>query len=168
MSFCFCFLRLQTRRAYRPKQASTKQGSATTVRPGFGSSAGCFTLRLPGEGGTPLAPGGLGRRRRQPPLGPGRTTTPARRRPLPAKERTGRRARCAHAAHLLRAHATRTRRVLRAHRPQPSNSEIRVSDVRASSLDRYLVGKACVARTRLRVDLRDSSGRQARERFLRR
>ena len=55
-----------------------------------------------------------------------------------------------------------------AHRPQPSNSEIRVSDVRASSLDRSLVGQACVARTRLRVDLRDSSGRQARERFLRR
>ena len=47
-------------------------------------------------------------------------------------------------------------------------SEIRVSDVRASSLDRSLVGQACVARTRLRVDLRDSSGRQARERFLRR
>ena len=51
---------------------------------------------------------------------------------------------------------------------QPSNPEIRVSDVRASSFDRSLVGQACVARTRLRVDLRDSSGRQARERFLRR
>ena len=55
-----------------------------------------------------------------------------------------------------------------AHRPQPSNSEIHVSDVRASSFDRSLVGQACVVRTRLRVDLRDSSGRQARERFLRR
>ena len=51
---------------------------------------------------------------------------------------------------------------------QPSNPEIRVSDVRASSFDRSLVGQACVARTRLRIDLRDSSGRQARERFLRR
>ena len=51
---------------------------------------------------------------------------------------------------------------------QPSNPKIRVSDVRASSFDRSLVGQACVARTRLRVDLRDSSGRQARERFLRR
>ena len=55
-----------------------------------------------------------------------------------------------------------------AHRPQPSNSEVRVSYVRASSLDRSLVSQVCVARTRLRVDLRDSSGRKARERFLRR
>ena len=55
-----------------------------------------------------------------------------------------------------------------AHRPQASNYEIRVSDVMACSLDRSLVGQACVAHTQLRVDLRDSSGRQARERFLRR
>ena len=40
------------------------------------------------------------------------------------------------------------------------------SDFRPSSLDRSLVGQVCVARTWLRVDLRDSSGRQARERFL--
>ena len=41
------------------------------------------------------------------------------------------------------------------------------SDFRPSSLERSLVGQVCVARTWLRVDLRDSSGRQARERFLR-
>ena len=39
------------------------------------------------------------------------------------------------------------------------------SDFRPSS---SLVGRVCVARTRLRVDLRDSSGRQAGVRFLRR
>ena len=54
-----------------------------------------------------------------------------------------------------------------AHRPKPSNSEVRISDVRAFPLDRILVIQACVARTRLRVDLRDSSGRHVRERFLR-
>ena len=41
------------------------------------------------------------------------------------------------------------------------------SDFRPSSLDRSLVGQVCIARTWLRVELRDSSGRQARERFLR-
>ena len=40
------------------------------MRPCFGSSAGCYSPWLPGERGTPLAPGGLGRRRRQPPSGP--------------------------------------------------------------------------------------------------
>ena len=38
------------------------------------------------------------------------------------------------------------------------------SDLRPSSLERSLVGQVCVARMRLREDLRDSSGRQARVR----
>ena len=66
----FAFSGLLIRRAYRPKQDSTKHGSAATlVRPGFGSSPGCYSPWLPGERGTPLAPGGLGRPHRQPPAG---------------------------------------------------------------------------------------------------
>ena len=110
------FFGLQIRRAYRPKQESTKHGGATTsVRPGFGSSAGCFSLRLPGEGGTPLTPGGLGRRRRQPPPGPGRTTTTPRQPPLPAKRNGRARARTPRATGTspARARAARTRRVFR-------------------------------------------------------
>ena len=42
-----------------------------------------------------------------------------------------------------------------------------LSNSPSSSLESSLVGRVCVAATRLRVDLRDSSGRQARERFLR-
>ena len=58
------FSGLQISRAYRPKQESTKHGSAATLtRPGFVSSAGCYSPWLPGERGTPLAPGGLGRGR---------------------------------------------------------------------------------------------------------
>ena len=41
-----------------------------------------------------------------------------------------------------------------------------LSNVRAFSFDRSLVDQACVAFTRLRVDLRDSSRRLVRERFL--
>ena len=55
-----------------------------------------------------------------------------------------------------------------AHWPHWTYSEIRISDFRPSSLNRSLVGQVCVACTWLRVGLRDSAERQARERFLRR
>ena len=158
------FSGLQIRRAYRPKQASSKHGSATTVRPGFGSRAGFFSLRLPGEAGTPLTPGGLGRRRRQPPLGPGRTTTPARRRPLPAKERTGRRARCAHAARLPRAHATRTRRVSRAQPARlPTRRKARLPARRAARLTARRTARL-PARRAARLPARRAACLPARER----
>ena len=106
------------------------------ARPGFGSSAGCFYPWLPGERGTPIAPGGLGRRRRQPPPSFRRTTT-SRRRPPPRK-RNGRacartrrasgtssaRARGAHVARL----PARNRRVSRrAERRVSRRAERRVS-----------------------------------------
>ena len=105
------FSGLLIRRAYRPKQASTKHGSATTVRPGFGSSVGCFSLNLPGKGGTPLTLGGLKRRRRQPPPAPAGLPQLRGNDRLPQKETDG----PAHAhrvqpARFPRAHAARNRR----------------------------------------------------------
>ena len=95
----------------RPEHEARERGNF--LRPGFGSSAGCFSPWLPGERGTPLAPGGLGRRRRQPPpASAGQQLRGAAR--LHAKRTDGpARAHGAHAARLPRAHTARIRRVLR-------------------------------------------------------
>ena len=98
---------LPPRRALRSKKTSpltdglsTKHGAPQLLAPRLWLKCWVLLLRLPGEGGTPLTPGGLGRRRRQPPPGPGRTTTTPRRRPPPAKERTGPLARSARNWHV--------------------------------------------------------------------
>ena len=123
-------------------------GTLSCYRPGCGSSAGCISLRLLGEGGTPPAPGGLGRLRRQPPLGPGRTPTTARRRPPAAKTRTGRRARSVHAARLPHAYATRTRRVLRAHAARlPARRTARLTARRAARLPARRTARFTARRT---------------------
>ena len=120
------FSGLQIRRAYRLKQESTKHGSATTLSaPRLWLK--CWVLfRKDARGGTPLTPGGLGRRRRQPPLGPGRTTTPARLRPPSQKNgRAG--AHTAHTRHLFRA---RTRR---AHGASPGAQPARLARATGAS-----------------------------------
>ena len=82
--------------------------------------------------------------------------------------RAGRRAGCAPQDAPVARRKTRRERAARRAGSAPRDAPVaRRVRARASSLDRSLVGQVCVASTWLRVDLRDSSGRQARERFLR-
>ena len=77
------------------------------LRPGFGSSAGCFSLRLPGEGGTPFAPAAWGGGTVSHPPAPAGLQQLRGDARLHAKERTGLRAYTARIRHVFRA---RTRR----------------------------------------------------------
>ena len=87
----------------RPEHEARERGNFSAPR--LGSSAGCYPLWLPGKRGTPLAPGGLGRRRLQPPS----TSAGQQLRGASStqKERTGPRA---HTARIRRISRARTRR----------------------------------------------------------
>ena len=92
-SFCF-LLTPDTSRVPTEAREHEARRRGNFDAPGFGSSAGCYSPWLPGERGTPLAPGGLGRLHCQPPAGPAGQQLRGTAR-LHGKERTGPRAHAA-------------------------------------------------------------------------
>ena len=66
-SLLFCVLRLLSASFLRRKRTPQPGGTLSFQCPGCGSSSGCDSPWLLGERGTPLAPGSLGRPRRQTP-----------------------------------------------------------------------------------------------------